>query len=234
MELFKDALRISANDWNRGPEGTTADPVLEEKFQGLKGLAHSRFGGPGENNPRSRKRTVLRPVSFRLTPRQHFRPSTAKRKVFLPQANPAAPNRFPTYRERKRSDMTTSKISKGLLLGLALLLATSVFAANNKGTLQISAPVTVNGKQLPAGDYTVRWDGAGPNVELNILRGKNVVATVPARMVDLDQSPNRDSVVTNVNSDGRKSLNEIRFSGKKYALAINAESAKAESNGTNK
>jgi hypothetical protein len=130
--------------------------------------------------------------------------------------------------------MTTSKISKGLLLGLALLLATSVFAATNKGSLQVSDPLTVNGKQLPAGEYTVTWDGAGPNVELNIMRGKNVVATVPAHMVDLDQSPTRDSLVTNVNSDGRKSLNEIRFSGKKVALAINAESAKAESNGTNK
>lgn len=130
--------------------------------------------------------------------------------------------------------MSVSKISKGLLLGLALLLATSVFAANNKGSMQVTDSVTVNGKQLPAGEYTIKWDGAGPNVELNILRGKNVVATVPARMVDLEHSPNRDSVITNVNSEGRKSLNEIRFSGKKFALAINAESAKAESNGTNK
>jgi hypothetical protein len=130
--------------------------------------------------------------------------------------------------------MSVSKISKGLLLGLAFLLATSGFAATNKGSLQVSDPLTVNGKQLPTGDYTVTWDGAGPNVELNIMRGKNVVATVPAHMVDLEQSPNRDSLVTNVNSDGRKSLNEIRFGGKKFALAINAESAKAESNGTNK
>jgi hypothetical protein len=129
--------------------------------------------------------------------------------------------------------MSVSKISKGLLLGLALLLATSGFAAN-KGSLQVLDPVSVNGKQLAAGDYTVKWDGAGPNVELNILRGKNVVATVPAHMVDLEQSPSRDSVVTTVNAEGRKAVNELRFSGKKYALAINAESAKAEPAGTNK
>jgi hypothetical protein len=124
--------------------------------------------------------------------------------------------------------MTVSKISKGLLLGLALLLATSVFAAN-KGSLQVSDPVTINGKQIPAGEYTVKWDGAGPNVEINILRGKNVVATVPARMIDLNQSPDRDSAVTVLNDDGHKSLSEIRFSGKKYALAVGSESAKAES-----
>jgi hypothetical protein len=129
--------------------------------------------------------------------------------------------------------MKASKISKGLLLGLALLLATSAFAAN-KGSLQVSDPVTVNGKQIGAGEYTVKWDGNGPNVELNILRGKNVVATVPARMVDLDRTPSRDSAVTVINSDGQKSLNEIRFSGKKYALAIGSQTAQVQSGDTNK
>jgi len=129
--------------------------------------------------------------------------------------------------------MNASKISKGLLLGLALLLATSVFAAN-KGSLQVSDPVTVNGRQIATGEYTVKWEGNGPSVELNILRGKDVVATVPARMIDLDRAPSRDSAVTIVNSDGHKSLNEIRFSGKKYALAVGAETAKAESGDTNK
>ncbi len=129
--------------------------------------------------------------------------------------------------------MSVSKISKGLLLSLALLLATSVFAAN-KGSLQVDNPVILNGKSLAAGEYTVKWEGAGPNVELNIMKGRNVVATVPARMLDLEQSPNRNSIITSTNSDGHKSLNEIRFSGKKYALAVNAESAKAESSGTSK
>jgi hypothetical protein len=129
--------------------------------------------------------------------------------------------------------MKVSKISKGVLLGLALLLATSVFAAN-KGSLQVNDPVTVNGKQIAPGDYTVKWEGNGPNVELNILRGKNVVATVPARMVDLDRVASRDSSVTTLNAEGHKSLNEIRFSGKKYAMAIDGETAKAESGGTSK
>ena len=74
----------------------------------------------------------------------------------------------------------------------------------------------------------------GSNVELNILRGKNAVASVPARMIDRNQSPDRDSVVTFVNDDGHKSLSEIRFSGKKYVLAIGSESAKAESGDSGK
>ena len=123
--------------------------------------------------------------------------------------------------------MKASKISKGFLLGLTLLLATSLFAAN-KGSLQVVDPLIVNGTQIAPGDYTVKWEGAGPTVELNILQGKNVIATVPARLVDLNHTPERNSAVTTVNSDGKKSLNEIRFSGRKYALAIGAETAKAE------
>ena len=129
--------------------------------------------------------------------------------------------------------MKASKISKGLLLGLALLLATSVFAAN-KGILQVSDPVTVNGKQIAPGDYTVKWDGNGPNVDLNILSGKNVVATVPARMIDLDRIQTRDSAVVEVSETGGRSLSEIRLSGRKFAFAVNAESAKADSNRNSK
>jgi hypothetical protein len=127
--------------------------------------------------------------------------------------------------------MKFANFSKGLLLGLALLLATSAFAAANKGSMQLLNPVTVSGKQLPAGDYSVKWDGTGPNVELNILKGNKVVATTPARLIDLSQKPNGDAAVVKNNDDGSKSLSEIRFGGKRYALAIGQETASMDSSG---
>jgi hypothetical protein len=123
--------------------------------------------------------------------------------------------------------MRSSRISKGLLLGLALLLATSAFAAN-KGSLKVSDPVTVSGKSLAAGEYTVKWEGNGPNVELNFLQGNKVVATTSARMIDLDRSAYSDTSVVRRNDDGSRTLSEIRFAGKKYALALGDEAAKAD------
>jgi len=123
--------------------------------------------------------------------------------------------------------MKFSNTSKGLLLGLALLLATSAFAAN-KGSLKVSDPVTVSGKSLAAGEYTVKWEGNGPNVELNFLRGNKVVATTSARMIDLDRSAYNDTSVVRRNDDGSRTLSEIRFAGKKYALALGDQSAKAD------
>jgi hypothetical protein len=120
--------------------------------------------------------------------------------------------------------MKASKMFKGLLLGLALLLATSAFASN-KGSLAVTDNCTVAGKQLAKGDYKVSWDGNGPDVQLNIMKGKDVVATVPAHMTQLTSSPQSDTAVVSSNSDGSKTLSEIRFAGKKYALAIGSPQA---------
>jgi hypothetical protein len=128
--------------------------------------------------------------------------------------------------------MKFQSISKSLLLGLALLLATAAFAASNKGSVQFLDPVTVSGKQVPAGDYSVKWDGNGPNVEVNILKGNKVVATTPARLIDLNQKQDSDAAVVKSNEDGSKSLTEIHFGGKKYALAIGQESANLDSSGS--
>jgi len=116
-----------------------------------------------------------------------------------------------------------------------VMLATSAFAAAaNKGSMQLLDPVTVSGKQLPAGEYSVQWDGSGPNVEVNIMKGKKVVATTPARLIDLSQKPARDAAVVKNNDDGSRSLAEIHFGGKAYGLAIGTESASMDSSGSSK
>lgn len=127
--------------------------------------------------------------------------------------------------------MNFAKISKGLVLGLALILATSAFAAS-KGPLQLTAAANVAGKQLAAGEYTVKWDGSGPSVQVEIMKGKNVVATVPAQVVNLDQASNYDSAVVNTGSDGSRVLSQIRFSGKKFALAVGEQGASASGAGS--
>ena len=126
--------------------------------------------------------------------------------------------------------MNFAKTFKGLVLGSALVLATSAFAAS-KGALQLTAPATVAGKQLAAGDYTVKWDGNGPSVQLEILKGKNVVATVPAQVVTLDRQSNYDSAVVNTDGSGARVLSQIRFSGKRMALSVGGEAGGSNSSG---
>ncbi len=115
--------------------------------------------------------------------------------------------------------MKASKICGGLLLGLALLLPASASAAN-KGALKLDAPVTVNGTQLARGAYSLTWDGTGPDIELNIVKSKKIVATVPARLVNLNRPGINEGYGTRTEGDGSTSLTAVYFSGKKYELEI--------------
>jgi hypothetical protein len=127
--------------------------------------------------------------------------------------------------------MKFATVSKSMVLGLALLLVSSAFAAT-KGNLQLTNPVTLNGTTLKAGDYKVQWEGAGPNVELSILQGKNVVAKVPAHLVELQSAASNDAAVTHQNTSGPSSLSGIRFQGKKTALELGDASASMQAGGS--
>lgn len=119
--------------------------------------------------------------------------------------------------------------SKLMTLALALLLATSAFASDShKASLQTFDPVQVSGKQLPAGEYQVKWEGSGPDVQLSILKNNKVVATAPAKIVELDQKTQGDAALVNKSADGTRQLTGLRFAGKKFGLAIGEGTAQAE------
>ncbi|HTW32254.1 MAG TPA: hypothetical protein VMD76_11295 [Candidatus Sulfotelmatobacter sp.] len=115
--------------------------------------------------------------------------------------------------------MKFTTVSKSLVMGLALLLASSAFAAT-KAHLSLTDPTTVNGTQLKPGDYKLEWDGTGPNVEVSIIHGKDVVAKVPAKVVSISSAPQYDAAIVQKGDDGSRSLAGARFEGKKYELQI--------------
>jgi len=127
--------------------------------------------------------------------------------------------------------MKLPTMCKNLLPGLALLLATSAFAANNvnKGSFEVFAPLTVSGHQLAPGQYKLTWDGTSSSVELMILSQGKLVATVPAHLIELSQAERNNATVSHKNDDGSQSLTQIDFAGKKYALSFGNESAATES-----
>jgi hypothetical protein len=136
------------------------------------------------------------------------------------------PQPFPTIFGRyikEKQIMNRALFSKIFTLVMAALLATSAFAggASHRGSLQISDPVQVNGKNLPAGDYTVTWSGDGPAVNVNFAKGGKVLATVPASLVALEQKSADNVYETKAGSTGSKELSAVRFSGQKVRLEIN-------------
>ena len=126
--------------------------------------------------------------------------------------------------------MNFSKISKNLLATLALLLATSAFAANkrNKGLIELNQPATVGGHQLAPGQYKLTWDGTGPNVDLMILSYGKLVATVPAHLIELSRPERNNGYEVHTNDDGSQTLTSIEFGGKKYGLTFGGEATMTE------
>jgi hypothetical protein len=127
----------------------------------------------------------------------------------------------------KLNHLALNHLAKTVVLGLAVLLAASAFASN-KGSLQVREAIEVNGQQLAPGEYQVNWDGTGPNVEVSIMRGKKEVVKTTAKVVALDKASDYDAAVID-HASGKASVSEVRFAGKKYALAIGATD-KAEMN----
>ncbi|HTW59316.1 MAG TPA: hypothetical protein VMD99_14385 [Terriglobales bacterium] len=123
-------------------------------------------------------------------------------------------------------------VSKTLVIGAALLLASSAFAAT-KASLQLHDPTIVNGTRLKPGDYKLEWEGTGPNVELSIKQGRTVVAKVPAHVIDLPSPAGNDAAVVKRNDDGTAALEGVRFEGKKFALDL-GESTDGTSAGSSK
>jgi hypothetical protein len=128
------------------------------------------------------------------------------------------------------------KISRmlGTLSCAALLLASTVLAADlNKGTLNVSEKVNVEGKTIDPGTYKVEWNGTGPTVQVTILHGKQTVATFPAQLTEQANKNAVDAYGSATEADGSKQLTAIYIGGKHTVLQLEQSAASQQSSTQN-
>ncbi len=97
------------------------------------------------------------------------------------------------------------------VLGLTL----TAMAAEGKATVTFTSAVQLNGKQLPAGEYKLKWTGNGNDVQVSFQAGKKEVLTAPAKLVAGTEVSLYNAVVKNENS-----LKEIRLANKKEIIVF--------------
>lgn len=101
------------------------------------------------------------------------------------------------------------KLKVALLSTLvAFLMTGALFAAENTKSLTINTPVQVNGTVLKPGDYKVSWEGTGPAVTVKFVKGKETVATAPAK---LDAVKSEQTSVQMNNAGSSPVLQKINF-----------------------
>jgi hypothetical protein len=127
--------------------------------------------------------------------------------------------------------MNSKHITKGLLFGASVLLATAAFAGE-KATVRVYENVKVNGTTLAPGKYEVAWEGTGATVQVSIRQGANTIATIPAAVESAKAAPAGTGYSTKTDGDGSKSVTSLFFAGKKVSLNLDQQAvASAQSAG---
>ena len=91
---------------------------------------------------------------------------------------------------------------------LCLLPMTAVAGSKQSAKINFSDPVVISGTHIAPGDYTIRWDGTGSDVKVEILKDNKQVVSAPAKVVDQrhDYVP---TILTRASSDGSATVTEI-------------------------
>ena len=119
----------------------------------------------------------------------------------------------------------------GTLCVAALFFAVGVVAGElNKTSIHLDENVTLEGKTLQTGNYTAEWKGSGPDVQVTLLRGKETIATFPARLKDENIPNARNAYGFTVEPDGSKELTSIYPGGKRFELQIDQKANAERSN----
>jgi hypothetical protein len=115
--------------------------------------------------------------------------------------------------------MKASRLSTVLLIAALSLPVAALAGAMTKESLHLFETVRVQGKALSPGDYHVEWNGAGPNVKVDIVQGRDTLATVPAKIVTESTKSEQDGY-TLKKEHGNQELTSIFFSGKDFTVQI--------------
>ena len=123
-----------------------------------------------------------------------------------------------------------------VVMAVSLLFAGAAFAKSSKGpqkgTIHLSDAVGIEGKQLSPGDYKIETDNSGPQAKVNIIKGKDTIASIPAR-VQPSSLGQENGYVTRTEPDGSKQLTVIFLHGTEYELSTEQSGARAGANAPN-
>jgi len=125
--------------------------------------------------------------------------------------------------------MKLSKLSLAFFGSALLLSSAAVAGESNKASIQLYEKVSVEGKALNPGKYTITWDGSGPSVQVTVLQGKQTVATFAAHVTEQTTRNPEDAYGSSADTDGARTLTAIYPNGKRFSLELENKSASQQS-----
>ncbi|MGB8888007.1 MAG: hypothetical protein WCC87_14850 [Candidatus Korobacteraceae bacterium] len=104
----------------------------------------------------------------------------------------------------------TRILARVALFVFALSLSISAFAASKSETITLYHDAQLNGKTIPAGEYTVKCDTTGSTAQVKFLKNGKEMASATGQVKQLSSAPDHNQVVTQ-DGNGSATISEIDF-----------------------
>ena len=89
----------------------------------------------------------------------------------------------------------------------------------------LQTPITFNGVEIPEGRYELTLESSNSGVRVTLWNDGKFVATAPGAWVKNGMKYTEDCALLRVNSDGSRSLLEIRFAGAAKSIVLDNPAA---------
>jgi hypothetical protein len=110
---------------------------------------------------------------------------------------------------------------------ILFLVSFSAYAKSPRRPFFLPTTVTMNEAEVPAGIYELSWESQNSKVHVTLWKAGRFFATAKGTWVKNGLQYPSDAALLRVNSDGSRSLMEIRLAGEKKSIVLdrNFESA---------
>jgi len=100
-------------------------------------------------------------------------------------------------------------------------MSISAFAGSKSESVLLFHPTQVNGKTLPAGEYTVKCETTGSTAQVKFLKNGKEVATANGQVKQLASHPDHNQVITQ-DSGSASTISEIDFAHSGTAVSFDS------------
>jgi len=103
---------------------------------------------------------------------------------------------------------------------ILLLISFSAYAKTSRRPFFLRTTVTMNGAEVPAGVYELSWESQNSIVRVTLWKDGQFFATAQGAWVKNGVQYPSDAALLRVNSDGSRTLMEIRLAGEKKSIVL--------------
>ena len=118
-------------------------------------------------------------------------------------------------------------LARVALLVFAVTMSLNAFAGSKSESLTLLHDAQLNGTNIPAGDYTVKYDANGSTCLVKVMKGSKTVATANGELKQLANKPQRDQVVLQDDPGGLPAVSEMDFSNSTTAISFSSNATTA-------